>query len=325
MPEPISTGAPWSNSILPDVVDCRELYRGRSRSANLEGNPTYVRVFLVRVNKVNPDMRQVAGAPGISWRDPYPDDPNVFLVESSTAQDGDSAFHYKVTYTYRFLDQSEVIPWRRPYQFSFSGSLASAPCFWHYSGGNNDNTTRAIIVNTAKDPLSGLARDEGEFNVTIQYNQKPPFDYAKAQQYVGAINSDTWSGGEPKKWKVQSVSATRKWETIPGEVPDDPSVKVVYYETSIAIAYKSTGWDLMTWDVGFNQIVGGKRQKIQVGDGDASEPVALSNGVAKAPGQPPDMLTFRIYPMLPFVGTFAQIPSDAYTGYPYDTYPQLPV
>jgi hypothetical protein len=324
MPEPNPTGAPWSVGFA-DVIDCRELYRGRSRQANLEGNPTYNRTFLVRANKVNPDMTQVAGAPGIEWRSVYPDDDNAYLVESSTTQDGDSPFHYKVSYTYRYLDETEKIPWQRPYQFSFSGALASAPCFWHYSGGNNDNNTKQIIVNTAFDPLSGLARDEGEFSVTIQYNQKPPFDYAKAQQYVGAINSDTWSGGEPKAWKVQSISAVRKFETIQGDNPNtDPPVKVVYYDTTISIAYKSTGWDLMTWDVGFNEVVNGAKRKILVGGEPASEPMALSNGVQKPPGAPPDMLTFRIYPMKTFVGTFKQIPNDQFTGYPY-TIPQLPV
>jgi|694.fasta_scaffold00210_30 hypothetical protein len=322
MPEPNSLGPPWTVG-FPDVVDCRELFRGRSRQANLEGNPTYSRVFLVRVNTVKPNMQHVAGAPGIDWRAAYPDDANAYLVESSTQQDGDSPFHYKVSYTYKYLDETEKIPWRRPYVYSFSGSLASAPAFWHYSGSGSDNNTRAIIVNSASDPLSGLARDEGTFAVTIQYNQKPPFDYAKAQEYVGAINSDTWSGGGPKTWKVQSITASRKFETISGQNPnEDPPIKVVYYDTTINLAYKSTGWDLMTWDVGFNEIVGGARRKILVGSEPASEPMALSNGVQKPPGQPPDMLTFRIYPVKAFAGTFKEIPSDAFSGYPY-TIPQL--
>lgn len=320
MPEPNSVGPPWSNPLLTDVTDCRELFRGKSRQAGIDGNPTYTRIFLVRVKTVNPDLSQVAAAPGINWRDVYPDDANAYLVESSTQQEGDSAFHYKVTYQYKYLDESEKIPWQRPPQFSFSGSLASAPCFWHYPNAG-DNETKQIIVNTAKDPLSGLDRDEGEFNVTISYNQKPPFDYVKAQLYVGAINSDTWSGGLPKTWKCQSITANRKIETIPGVNPStDPPVRVVYYETSVSIAYRNTGWDLQTWNVGFNEIKGGKRVKILAGSEPVSEPAALnSNGTQKTPGLPPDMLTFRIYRALPFVGTFHRIPNDNFAGWPYNT------
>jgi hypothetical protein len=60
--------------------------------------------------------------------------------------------------------------------------------------------------------------------------------------------------------------------------------------------------------VGFNEIVGGQRKKILAGKDPVSEPAALSNGRAKAPGQPPDMLSFRIYKSLTFNGTFPVIP-----------------
>lgn len=315
MPDPL--GSPWDPN-LPGVRDCRELYRGRSRTADLNGVPQYVRVFLVRTTTVNPSLYYIAGAPGIAWREPYPDDPNAVLVESSTAQEGESPFHYKVTYNYRYLDESEEIPWHRPSTYSFSGSLAAAPAFWHYSGGDNNNTEKEIIINSAGDPLTGLDRDEAEFNVTIQYNQKPPFDYAKAQQYVGSVNSDTWSGGDPKTWKCQSISATRKFESLPSPTPDDPPVKVYYFDTTVTLSYRDSGWDLQTWDVGFNEIVSGKRKKIMAGNDPVSEPVALSSGKAKQPGQPPDMLTFRLYKMLPFVGTFEPIPNQTPTGYPYN-------
>lgn len=306
MPEPNPTGPPWSLGIA-GVADCREMYRGRSRSANLEGNPTYTRIFLVRTDRVNPNLSNVAAAPGIAWRDPHPDDPNAFLVESSTQQDGESPFHYKVTYQYRYLDESEKLPWNRPAQFSFSGSLASAPAYYYYPN-QGDNNTKRIIVNTAGDPLQGNDRDEAEFSVSIQYNQQPPFDYVKAQLYVGAVNSDTWSGGQPNTWKCQSISANRKIETISGNTPSSPPVKVVYYETSIQIAYRASGWDLQTWDVGFNEVIGGRRFKIMAGSEPVSEPAALTNGRQKPPGQPPDMLTFRIYRQLPFMGTFFPIP-----------------
>lgn len=305
------------NPNLPGIVDCRELYRGRSRTANLEGTPTYQREFLVRTAINAPNMRIVAAAPGPNWRDPYPDDANCRLIDSNVRQDGDSPYHYKVTFTYRFLDETDRIPWLRPSVFSFSGSLASAPAFWYFPNAN-DNDTKRVITNTAGDPLSGLDRDEGEFNVTINYNQKPPFNFARAQLYVGAINSDTWSGGAPKTWKCMSITANQKYELIQPALPDGLPVKGYYWETSITLGYRNTGWDLQTWDVGFNEIVGGQRRKILAGSEPVSEPAALSNGVAKTPGQPPDLLTFRIYPMVPFTGIFEPIPSTYPSTFPYD-------
>jgi hypothetical protein len=295
---------------LPGIHDVREMYRGRSRTANLEGTPTYQREFLVRTTTGAPNMRIVARAPGPNWRDPYPDDANCILIDSNVRQDGDSPFHYKVTFTYRFLDETDRIPWLRPSVFSFSGALASAPAFWFYPNAG-DNITKRIITNTAGDPLSGLDRDEGEFNVTISYNQRPPFNFQRAQLYVGAINSDTWSGGLPRTWKCMSITANQKYELIQPDVPDGSPVKVYFWETQISLGYRNTGWDLQTWDVGFNEIVGGERRKILAGSEPVSEPAALANGVAKAPGQPPDLLTFRIYPMLPFTGIFEPIPDTS--------------
>jgi hypothetical protein len=159
-----------------------------------------------------------------------------------------------------------------------------------------------VIVNTAGDPIGGLDRDEGEFTVSITANFQPPFNYVKAQTYVGAINSDTFSGGAPKTWKCQTITGSRKIEEVAG-------TKYLYWEVSTTLAYRGTGWDLQTWDVGFNEIVSGVRKKILAGSEPVSEPAALSSGRAKTPGQPPDLLVFRIYPMQPFGTAFPAIPS----------------
>jgi hypothetical protein len=322
-PNPTGTRAPY-NIGLSGILDCRELYRGRQRQASLDGVPVYTRVYLVRTKIINSSLRLVAMAPGLGWREPYPDDSNAVLVDTTAAQDGDSPFHFKVTCTYRHVDETEKIPWFRPSQFSFSGSLTSAPAFWHYSGGPTDNATKAIIINSAGDPLSGLDRDEGEFSVSISYNQRPPFNFAQAKAYVGAVNSDIWSGSNPRTWKCQGISANRKYEVIPNITPDFAPVKVFYYETTINLAYRETTWDLHTWDVGFNEIVAGERKKVLAGSDPVSEPVALSNGQAKPPGEPPDLITFRIYRTLPFNITpsleslrFEPIPQSPYSGFPY--------
>ena len=283
------------------VVDSREMFRGRSSQTQYGDVPVYTRVFLVRTDSLDTDLQDIAVGTGLVWLEPHPENANAVLVESNVQQDGDSPFHYKVTGTYKVGQDLAQTPWDRPAQFSFNGGLASAPAFWYYPNAG-DNSTKRIIINTAGDPIGGLDRDEGEFTVSITINKAPPFDYAKAQNYVGAINSDTWSGGGPKTWKCVSITGTRKVEDVAG-------TKYVYWDTNATLAYRNTGWDLQTWDVGFNQIISGQRVKIMAGSEPVSEPAALSNGIAKTPGQPPDMLTFRIYRTLPFTGTFPTLPS----------------
>lgn len=283
------------------VVDWREMYRGRGRQAAFGDVPVYTRIFLVRVDDMNTSLQDVSAAPGINWLAAHPENANALLIDSSVQQDGESPFHYKVTFTYKSGEDIFASPFDRPDQFQFSGSLASAPAFWHYPIDNN-NAATAIIVNSAGDPIGGLDRDEGEFVVTITGNRPEPFNYVAAQSYVGAINSDVWSGGGPRTWKCLSISASRKIEDVAG-------TKYVYWEVNTSLAYRRTTWDLQTWDVGFNQIVGGQRRKIKDSNNEpVSEPAALSGGVAKSPGLPPDMKVFRIYPMLPFNGAFTPLP-----------------
>lgn len=282
------------------VVDWREMYRGRSRSTTYGDVPVYTRIFLVRTDSINTSLQDISAAPNISWLATHPEDSTAYLIDSNVAQEGDSPFHYKLTFTYKSAeDLLPLEPWNRPDQFQFSGSLSSAPAFWHYPISGN-NTSTAIIINTAGDPIGGLSRDEAEFSVTITGNRQT-FSYVHAQAYVGAINSDAWSNSGIGTWKCQSITGNRKIEAIGG-------TKYVYWEVNTTLAYKRTTWNLMTWDVGFNEIIGGQRRKIMAGSEPVSEPAALSNGVAKAPGVAPDMLTFRIYPMLPFNGAFPVLP-----------------
>jgi hypothetical protein len=303
------------------VVSCEEVYRGIGMQVEFGDTPIYTRVFLVRTNEhIVPTgtvtFDDISGAPGVAWLDPHPENEDALCISADCQLDGESPFHWKVTYKYKSAVDLTTLPWERPAQYTFSGSLTSAPAFWHYPV-DNDNSTRAIIVNTAGDALSGLDRDEGEFTVTITQNFQPPFDYPKAQLYVGAINSDTWSGSNPKTWKCTSITGNRKLEQVAGEM-------YVYWEVNASLAYRATGWDISTWDVGFNfiqdgtgtwnsttkTVTGGHRMKFKDFEGNpVSEPCALSYGRAKADGQPPDMVTFRVYRMLPFIGTFPLLPS----------------
>ena len=283
------------------AVTSREMYRGRGRQTQFGDVGQSTRIYLVTVDDPNTDLQTISAHPGINWLDPHPEDAAALLIDSTIQQEGDSPFHFKCTFTYKSAVDLNKTPWDRPAQFSFNGGLASAPAFWYYPNAG-DNNTKKIIINTAGDPIGGLDRDEGEFSVTITICKQPPFNYAAAQSYVGAINSDSWSGGAAKTWKCMSITGSRKVESVDG-------TQYIYWECNTTLAYRNTGWDCQTWDVGFNEIVAGARRKIMAGSEPVSEPAALSAGRAKTPGQAPDMLSFRIYPVLPFTGVFPLLPS----------------
>ena len=152
------------------VVDSREMFRGRSRQTQYGDVPVYTRIFLVRTDTMDTDLQEIAEATGLTWLEQHPENENALLIESNVQQDGDSPFHYKVTATYKAGQDLDAIPWNRPAQYSFSGSLASAPCFWYFPT-SGDNTTKRVIINTAGDPIGGLDRDEGEFSVSITINK----------------------------------------------------------------------------------------------------------------------------------------------------------
>jgi hypothetical protein len=218
----------------------------------------------------------------------------------SCQNDGDP-LHYKVEFTYDLIkpEDRQPMPWDRDDKFTFSGSVTSGPAFVHY---NEGFSSPKFIVNTAGDPLEGAEKEQAEWRVQITGNRRS-FNYGQAMAYVNAVNSDSWSGAPPGTVKCQGISGQREVEQVNNR-------EVSYWTVTVELAYRVEGWQLKLWDVGYNEIKSGKRQKIlDKMKEPVSEPVALSNGVAKSPGQPPDMLTFKIYKELPFTGAFASLPS----------------
>ena len=280
------------------VVDSRELFRGRGGSQKYGEVPTYTRVFLVRVDTMDTGETAIAQAPGIAMLDAHPDQPEALLNDVSVTQDGDSPFHYRVSLTYGVLEDADEDPLSRPDQFNYTGAITSGPAFIHYGDGND---SPAVIVNSAGDPLEGLEKELAEWRITISGN-RADFDKSLASDYLNTINLDTYSGLAPGTVKCQGISGSRKIELVSGS-------KLVYWEVNVELAHRGENWRLKTWDVGFNEIVGGERKKIlDAAKKEVSQPVALSGGVQKSAGQPPDMLTFKIYKEKTFTGIFPALP-----------------
>lgn len=286
------------------VTAVREIIDGRGATQKFGENVKCKRTFMVTVDNpaesVSDIANSVSNAYGVEWLSPHPEFPAVYVTDIACSNDGDP-LHYKVEATYDLVkpEDREAMPWNRADKFTFSGSVTTAPAIVHY---NNGFSSPKLIVNTAGDPLEGAERECAEWRISISGNRQT-FPYSMAMAYINTVNSDSWSGFAPGTLKCQSISGQREVEQV-------NNAEVPYWQVSVELAYRPEGWALKLWDVGYNEIKSGQRQKIlDKLKEPVSAPVALSNGVAKSAGQPPDMLTFKVYREASFSGIFTQLPS----------------
>ena len=281
----------------------REIIDNRGATQRFMESVKCKRSFEVTVDDPTTSVSDIANSIGIGWLAPHPEFPAVYVTDISAQNDGDP-LHYKVEFTYDLIKPEDkqagpkALPWERPDKFTFGGSITSGPAIVHYNDGFSNPK---FIVNSAGDPLEGAQRDQAEFRIQITGNRQQ-FPYSMAMAYVNTVNSDSWSGFPAGTLKCQGISGQREIEQI-----DD--AEVPYWSVSVDLAYRAEGWRLKLWDVGYQEIRNGKRQKVlDALNEPVSDPVALSNGVAQSPGQPPEMLTFKVYREAAFNGTFTTLP-----------------
>jgi len=282
------------------VTAWQEVIDGRGATQKFGENVKCKRTFIATVDDPTTPVVDIANSIGINWLDAHPEFDAVYCTDITCQNDGDPQ-HYKVEFTYDIVkpEDRQPLPWQRADKFTFGGSVTSGPAIVHY---NQGWTTPKLIVNTAGDPLETAQREQAEWRIQIEGNRQT-FDYTIAMAYVNAVNSDTWSGAAPGTIKCQGISGSKEVEQVNGS-------EVSYWKVTTELAYRPETWTLKLWDVGYNQIKSGKWGKIlDKLNEPVSDPVALSNGVAKTPGQPPDMLSFKVYRELNFNGVFPTLPS----------------
>jgi hypothetical protein len=286
------------------VTAVREIIDGRGATQRFGENVKCKRTFMVTVDEPSTSVSEISGSVyssyGVRWLTSHPEFPAVYVTDIACSNDGDP-LHYKVEATYDLIkpEDREPMPWDRLDKFQFSGSTTTGPAIVHYNDGFE---SPKLIVNSAGDPLEGAEKEFSQWQIQITGNRQA-FPYATAMDYMNTVNSDTWSGFPPGTLKVQSISGQREVEQVNGS-------EVTYWTVTVDIAYRPEGFALKLWDIGFNEISGGRRKKIldQLKE-PVSDPVALSGGVAKSAGSPPDMLTFKVYDQLPFTNVFTALPS----------------
>jgi hypothetical protein len=278
------------------IVAVLETARGTGISGKFGESFTFTRKWIVRVDSPTTSRVQITQAPGVQFGDGYPDFPSHKAMEFDCTEESGDGMMWGIVVRY-YLPPVESAPdpatglpkdcW------SATGATTTIPLFKDKDGD--------LILNSAMDPLEGAEREASDFSLTLTkaYTNLAWSSIAVAQS--NTVNSNSWNSSPARTWKVAFRSANKKEMTVSGSGSDTK----VFWDVVWEFAYRPDTWDYKPWDVGFNQLVfsdgtpatnGNYRAAILGADKKpVKSPVALSSGVAKGAGQPPDALEFRLY------------------------------
>lgn len=277
------------------VVACLETARGTGVSGKYGESFTFTRKWIVRVDSPFTPRTLISRAPGVAFGAGHPDFASHKAMEFDCTETSGDGMMWEVVVRYYIppADNTPNAATGMPADsWSGSGSTITIPVFKDKDGGD--------IVNSANDPLEGAEKESSEFSLTLTKCYSDLAWSAIAAAQSNTVNNATWNQSPPRTWKVAFKSASKKEATSSSADTTKP-----YWETSWEFVYRAETWDFKPWDVGFNQLVDSSGNPTSSGTQRAAilgadkkpvkAPVALSNGVAKAPGQPPNALNFRLY------------------------------
>ena len=224
-----------------------------------------------------------------------------YLLCLNVAVSETDAFHAEVTYSYAVTyTEYDANPLLRPDVWSFSTSGAAIPTFAYYSG------DRLVpLVNAASEVIHGAMTDEAELRATISGNRlRFPLDIAAF--VTNTLNESAYLGCPAYSWKCNGMGAQQTVEVVNG-------LEVRYYQITVELAYRATGWPLILIDEGWNYKEDGKLKRCYVlsKEGDEEVEVASANPVALAedgkmlpPGSEPRLLIRRVHRAVNFATYF---------------------
>lgn len=199
-------------------------------------------------------------------------------------------------------------PLSKPDTWSFQTQGASLPALYYF---NEAWEEFQPLTNSAGDYIKGLEADEAQTKVVIRGN-RPTFPSGLATALTNCVNEDPFLGGAQDHWKCQGISGELKYETW-----NDTWVR--YWEVTIELLYRQTGWNLRIPDIGFNFIqggVGGVKKRAMVFDDEnkvwlaSAEPIGLNGlGDKAGDGNLPAILERRVYRRVKFSPYFGTPPA----------------
>ena len=302
----------------------RETSDEQQLQAQKGGDMTYTRSWKVVTDTTNVSLFEIqAACGGVATGQPGP---NGTICTSVRLQGTDSRYLYKVQAEYSRPEATATNPLDEDDTFSWSFSTTTAPAVMALPSKSSRNYNKPI-VNSAGDPLENVSMDIAEVRLKISGN-RAAFPYSAAIGFVNCVNSDSYAGGEPGQWKCMGVEAT----SATAEIDDGNggSYSLDYWKVNIDLAWRGIGWGLKLLNVGYNEKVGDKKVPIALPRVEDAQPPAGNDqeknlwradhrctdvqaldteGKAKAPGQPPEVLEFDVYTAVPFAGPFPQPPA----------------
>lgn len=288
------------------VMGWRETPKGAKVSGKYGESFTYSRSFLIRVDHPATSLTEICRAPGIVFGAPHPHQPACRAMEFDCSMADDVGLWWTLAVTY-YAPPPEAKPDENGIpedSWTAGGSVTTGPVFEDVDGD--------AIANTAGDALEGLERENDDISWTLT-KCFPDLSWQSLRiSHSNHTNSAIWQGGEAGEWKVNFRGAAKKEIATTTQGTQSAAASqgsgdaaayqgtestVTYWETSWEFRYRSGGWSLQPWNVGFNEIKDGYKVAILDSEGKpVSQPVALTEaGAAQLSDSQPTILEFDIY------------------------------
>jgi hypothetical protein len=241
--------------------------------------------------------QDIIGAVGILHGAAHPEFSYLLMLDASLSET--DRHHVEVTYRYEVPAQEfQPNPLLREDVWSFSSSGAAVPVFFYY-----DESDEALaLTNSAGEVIPGAMTEEAELRATISGN-RASFPMDIAAYVTNTLNNEPYLGCPRYSWKCNGIGAQQAVEVVNG-------VEVRYYQITVELAYRATGWPLVLIDEGYNYLDGDKLKRCwiehtdddgQVIKSPSANPVALSeDGRMLPPGALPRMLVRRVHRAVDF-------------------------
>lgn len=291
------------------VLSYREL-AGRSIQHRFGEAPTAEIRFAITLDSPETPQQQIFNAVNIKHGDVHPEYSYLRCVEGSISENDPDPWHATATYRYelpqRGNEEWDPNPLSRPDVWSFSTNAAQVPALTYY----DDSNIVQPLVNGAGDFFEGLQGEEAEVRATISGN-RASFPLGTAVAVTNAVNADSYLGAAPHQWKCAGISAQQSTELV-------NDIEINYWQISVELVYRQSGWPLLLPHVGFNYIDGSDKKAVYVIDPEdgvtkvrSSTPQPLNNdGTLKYPGGggAPDILIRRLNIAVNFSAYFGTPP-----------------